>query len=812
MEARKEEIPDILYSLYAENLKAVETLLKSPGVLNQVDELGRSPLHVACEIGNPHMLELVLAKNPNLDLKDIKGNTPLHLAAIYGNWMCIELLGEKGANAGISNNDSHLPLQFAVENFDDVSAYLLLKINRSAIGSLAYNDYIKSIIANESSIKSIWEGQKKICKIRDEQDFLDFTRVRDVKNNDLPPEDIQKNESVAKKSVAYGTGRNFLKMVGKRTKIEQEKANVEQSSTSEDDIGIVEGNISTKQDIQNVSGKEPAEESTKIKGVTQKLTEEIQKVGGIIEEDNSKETVKGSKNKKEEQQKIAGNTEEDKTKINIKSNKNTDQNQNIEGGLGELESAQKVKGSKDKKDQDIVIKGGDQTEDKHVQNIPGGQLIPDEKNNIHGNKDTDTSIKVKGSLPEKDNSEQHFTADPITNEDKQEQHFAHTPEEDKGNISTTKLNSPQKEQGEYSIAEVEGKDENIKQLKGELDTHIEEQKFVDKTQKQAPPEERNLRLIDEAQPVDVIIEDAAPPEDLYANDAKPPRGTEKDDEEQAEDITKKDKQDVGKVKWADAQEEDEGVKEEKLKQKKKQLFEDDQDDIYGKKNNKKNNETDIDVAASSQNKDHAAIEKEEAEKGTTEKTKVTAEKKKPQGPPAKKIDPNKKNKKGETPLHIAAAAGNLEMVVQLISMGANVNIRDFAGFTCLMKALQDKHNDIVEILLKNHAKHNFRTPKGESTLQFAVMTGNAGGVDLLARYGTNLNTRIKQATPLMAASAKGFHEVVNTLIDHGVDVNTKDIKGRTAIDYADLTNHKDIVEILIAAKKRPKKRSVKRWR
>lgn len=40
---------------------------------------------------------------------------------------------------------------------------------------------------------------------------------------------------------------------------------------------------------------------------------------------------------------------------------------------------------------------------------------------------------------------------------------------------------------------------------------------------------------------------------------------------------------------------------------------------------------------------------------------------------------NKRNERGETPLHTAAIRGDVKQVKELISLGANVNVKDFAG-------------------------------------------------------------------------------------------------------------------------------------
>lgn len=42
---------------------------------------------------------------------------------------------------------------------------------------------------------------------------------------------------------------------------------------------------------------------------------------------------------------------------------------------------------------------------------------------------------------------------------------------------------------------------------------------------------------------------------------------------------------------------------------------------------------------------------------------------------------NKRNERGETPLHMAAIRGDAKQVKDLISLGADVNVKDFAGGT-----------------------------------------------------------------------------------------------------------------------------------
>lgn len=59
-----------------------------------------------------------------------------------------------------------------------------------------------------------------------------------------------------------------------------------------------------------------------------------------------------------------------------------------------------------------------------------------------------------------------------------------------------------------------------------------------------------------------------------------------------------------------------------------------------------------------------------------------AQKKTPSSSSRQKDKVNKRNERGETPLHMAAIRGDVKQVKELISLGANVNVKDFAGKTC----------------------------------------------------------------------------------------------------------------------------------
>ncbi|KAJ8965311.1 hypothetical protein NQ317_012840 [Molorchus minor] len=98
---------------------------------------------------------------------------------------------------------------------------------------------------------------------------------------------------------------------------------------------------------------------------------------------------------------------------------------------------------------------------------------------------------------------------------------------------------------------------------------------------------------------------------------------------------------------------------------------------------------------------------------------------------------SKTNTKGETPLHIACKKRNCETVVQLVKNGADINIKDYAGWAPLHEAVQSGSIDIVEILLQHGALIDIAGPDYETPLHKAASLENEQLVKLFIKHGAN---------------------------------------------------------------------------
>ncbi|XP_050966820.1 ankyrin repeat domain-containing protein 31 [Labeo rohita] len=98
---------------------------------------------------------------------------------------------------------------------------------------------------------------------------------------------------------------------------------------------------------------------------------------------------------------------------------------------------------------------------------------------------------------------------------------------------------------------------------------------------------------------------------------------------------------------------------------------------------------------------------------------------------------HRQNHFGETKLHLAVMKGDIEDVKDLITVGASVNIADYAGWTPLHEAVQRNMYDVTEILLKAGAEINCKGHNGITPLHDAIQCQYYKIVDLLLKYGAD---------------------------------------------------------------------------
>ncbi|XP_036412693.1 ankyrin repeat domain-containing protein 12 isoform X2 [Colossoma macropomum] len=122
---------------------------------------------------------------------------------------------------------------------------------------------------------------------------------------------------------------------------------------------------------------------------------------------------------------------------------------------------------------------------------------------------------------------------------------------------------------------------------------------------------------------------------------------------------------------------------------------------------------------------------------------------------------NKRNERGETPLHMAAIRGDVKQVKELIGLGADVNVKDFAGWTPLHEACNLGYCDVAKVLIGAGAEVNTQGLDDDTPLHDASSSGHKDIVKLLLRHGGNAFQANKRGErPVDVADSKEVEQLL----------------------------------------------------
>ena len=157
-----------------------------------------------------------------------------------------------------------------------------------------------------------------------------------------------------------------------------------------------------------------------------------------------------------------------------------------------------------------------------------------------------------------------------------------------------------------------------------------------------------------------------------------------------------------------------------------------------------------------------------------------------------------KNDDGCSPLHVASRSGEPATVKMLVKTGADVRATDDEGNACLIFAAYQGHTSTVRYLVcLPEVDLNHQGVYNSTALHLAVQEKHADVVQVLIDAGADIVTKNdKGHSPLFVASISGELTIVTKLVEAGADVRATDDERNTSLILAACFGHTDIVRYL----------------
>lgn len=157
--------------------------------------------------------------------------------------------------------------------------------------------------------------------------------------------------------------------------------------------------------------------------------------------------------------------------------------------------------------------------------------------------------------------------------------------------------------------------------------------------------------------------------------------------------------------------------------------------------------------------------------------------------------------KKQTPLHLAAAAGQIEVCKLLLELGANIDATDEQGQKPIHAAAQNNHSEVAKLFLQQHPSLVMATTKdGNTCAHIAAAQGSVTVIEELMKFDRqgviSARNRITDATPLQIAAEGGHAEVVKALVRAGASITDENKSGFTAVHLAARNGHGQVLDVL----------------
>ena len=163
---------------------------------------------------------------------------------------------------------------------------------------------------------------------------------------------------------------------------------------------------------------------------------------------------------------------------------------------------------------------------------------------------------------------------------------------------------------------------------------------------------------------------------------------------------------------------------------------------------------------------------------------------------------NATNSKHETALSVACSTGNKDAICVILTAGADLDIADVHGDTCLCKAVfQECSKEVLQAMVDHGANINATNGKHETALSVACLKGNEDAIDVILAAGADPNMADADGDSCLSKAVfqECSKEVLQAIVDHGANVNATNSKYETALLVACSKGNEDAIDVLSTA-------------
>lgn len=163
-----------------------------------------------------------------------------------------------------------------------------------------------------------------------------------------------------------------------------------------------------------------------------------------------------------------------------------------------------------------------------------------------------------------------------------------------------------------------------------------------------------------------------------------------------------------------------------------------------------------------------------------------------------RININAVNTEQKNALLLSAENNHTNTAALLVNSGIELNARDLNGDTAILISVRHGNIALFRLLMERGADLSLSNNKGENVFYAATQYGNSEIFDMVIDVYRNFNPNADLSrVALLNAVKHGHLHIAKTLVEKGVDIQTRDSNGDTLLHISSYFGYEPIVKFII---------------